>query len=133
MPAVAQHDKPRARNGLGDVGRTGDGDEIIVAMQDQWWDAQLSQRGQQIVSSRLIGLAPELISCGSCFEDTLLRPAHPQVLDQPVEQLRRAQGRAEIDAVVRGSSLEIIAFRKPWTRFQDAQDLYSIEVTGVAL
>ena len=87
MPAVAQHDEAGSRNRLSDVSRTGERDEVIVATNDERRDAQTGEVGQQIVSGRFVRLVPESFSDGFCFEDTVLRPAHLQVFDQPIQQL----------------------------------------------
>ena len=119
MPAVAQHDEAGSRNRLGDVGRTGDGDEIIVAMQDQGWDAQSSRAraADCIRSTRTSRARVDSPMAPALRIPSFVQPTR-RCLDQPVEQLWRSQGRAEIDAIVRGSGLEVIALRKPWAGFQ---------------
>ena len=85
VAAVGQHDEAGPRDYLGDVGRAGDRHEIVVAVQDQRWDAQPCDLGQQIVLWRLGCLFPEFARSLSCDVNALLRPAFVQARRQAVE------------------------------------------------
>src|SRR5438128_2342038 len=52
VPAVFHHDEAGPRYGLGDVGGTGDGADIVLAMNDQGRDAQPCELGKHVEFAR---------------------------------------------------------------------------------